>query len=85
MMPIFNFYIHGAAGAEDGYESDLADEQAAQIEATRLVGEMLQFESRAFWKNGYWRVDVTDEDELAVLSLNVIATEPPTGKVSNDQ
>ena len=76
-MPIFNFHIHGPAGKEVGYGSDLPSERAARIEATRLVGELLQFEAELFWKKGYWRVDVTDERDLALFTLNVIGTESP--------
>lgn len=59
-MPRFYFHIHDGRDLLDTDGIDLADEAAAQIEAVRLMGEVLRDDAARVIQSAAWSLDVAD-------------------------
>lgn len=82
-MPRFYFDISPGAGTADLTDDEgeeLADLDAARINAVRLSGEILKDYPDRFWSNGEWSCTVRDENRLLLFVLRFYATDaPPSG------
>jgi hypothetical protein len=77
---VATFYFHIEDGAErtaDRFGVELADIQAARIEATVLAGELLRDRPDAFWGVRSWTMTVEDETGTTLFSIHVAAEENP--------
>lgn len=66
-MSKYYFNVLGTAGDADGM--DLADIDAARIEAVRLSGELLKEAAGTFWESCSWELQVSDETERVIFAL----------------
>ena len=59
------------------YEIELANLQAARVEAARLLGAMINDEPEDFWKAMDWRLSVQDETGRLLFELYAGTLEAP--------
>ena len=76
-MSKFFFHTGDCGAGLDAEGQELADTNTAQIEAVRLLGELLRDEPRGFWNERAMKVVVTDEAGLILFVLDLSATEAP--------
>lgn len=76
-MPRFYFHSENGHRFPDDVGTDLADMDAAKVEAVRVMADILKNSAGDFWSTGAWRLTVTDESGLTLLMLDVAATLAP--------
>lgn len=76
-MPIYHFHDADGVRWNDAEGIDVADDQAAQLLATRFAGEMLQQQPHKLWEHGQWRVEVTDDRNIQRFTVIMIAIDAP--------
>lgn len=65
----FHYQDHVTSLDEDGLE--LADQNAARVQAVVAAGEMLKDLGGAFWDSPNWRFWVTDESGAEICALRI--------------
>lgn len=73
-MPNFTFSL------ADGYASgpqpmELDDIEAARLEASRLVADVIKLEPQTFWQEGGVHLTVSDGNNLTLFEIIVVAAE----------
>lgn len=76
-MPRYHFHCADGSREPDVEGTELPDEGAAQLEAMRYAGEVLQHEPGRIWSEGQWRVEVTDEKDTLLFIVITIAVDAP--------
>src|SRR5690349_21257526 len=65
----YHFHFHDGVLSPDTDGTNLPDQDEAEREAARLAGEMLKHGTDEFRRSGEWRVEVTDHEGVALLTL----------------
>ena len=76
-MPRYFFHIGDTEAGLDPEGIELPDHNAARIQATVTLGEMLKDLSGEFWDERCMRLIVTDRSGLILFVLDVSAVEAP--------
>ena len=76
-MPIYHFGSVDGRREADDEGTELENDGAAQIMALRYAGEVLQSDPDMLWKNGQWRVEVTDGDGVLLFTVITLAIDAP--------
>lgn len=80
------YHFHDADGVrqcdEDGIE--LPDDEAARVLAARYAGDMLKHEPRKVWDHGQWRVEVTDDSNILLFTVVMVAIDAPRARELRD-
>ena len=76
-MPRYHFHSADGHREPDLEGSDLANDQAAQREAMRFAGAVLESEPDSIWQHGTWRVEVTDDNNVLLFTVITIAIDAP--------
>ncbi len=85
-MPVYHF--HDADGSRwlDECGTDLPNEEAARHIAMQVAGDMLKDDPARVWKHGHWRVEVTDEQNILLFTIAMLALDAPRpGDLSRGQ
>ena len=72
-MPFFNFEVRTESHVMLTEGAELADNEAARIEAARRIGELLTDHAGRLWADEVWQMDVTDQTGLILYVINVTA------------
>ena len=75
-MAKYFFHAEGAHTYPDEQGSDLADLEAVQLHAARMLGELLKEKPEEFWSDGL-KVHVANAAGLSLFSLEVVTTFSP--------
>ena len=76
-MPRYHFNLSDGFTDIDVEGYELADLAAARTAAVLFLARLLIDEPEAFWKDGQWMLNVTDDGGLTLFTLRVFATEAP--------
>ena len=68
-MPRFYFHIHDGVDLRDDVGTELPGRDAIRSHSLRLAGECIRHLQDNFWGHCEWRLDVTDEQGVNVLTL----------------
>ncbi len=79
-MPIFRFSV--SDGQTIPYDRNLADLEAAYVEAVDMVGALLRDRGTRYWNGENWHVDVADQAGAVLFRLNFTASLSPTNRPS---
>lgn len=72
-MPFFNFEVRTESHVMLTEGKELANADAARVEAACRVGELLTDHASRLWVDEVWQMDVTDRDGLILYVINVTA------------
>lgn len=72
-MPRYFFDVHDGKDLPDIDGTELADRDAAHMEAVAAAGEMLKETGRRFLHGSFWEMHVTDEAGKTVCRLRFSA------------
>jgi hypothetical protein len=77
------YYFHTADGAPDHDEvgTELADDNAARVEAVRYIGESLRSDPKLLWDGSEFRVEVTDENGDVLFTVVALSVDCTSRKV----
>ena len=74
---LYFFHTSDGARARDTTGTELADHNAARVEATKFAGLVLQARPNLVWDNQDFRVEVTDDkDTLLFTVITRVITAP---------
>jgi len=76
-MPRYFFHFGETDAGLDVRGQELDDDNAARIEAVRLLGEMLRDKAGEFWDEQSMKLIITDQAGLILFVLDVSAIEAP--------
>jgi hypothetical protein len=76
-MQRYHFNVQDSASGPDLEGTRFASLDAARNAAVRLAGDMLREQPAAFWDQGEWVMDVTDDAGLVLFSLLLVASMSP--------
>jgi hypothetical protein len=76
-MPRFHFHVHDGYSALDVEGTELADWQAARLEAIRLAGDILKHDAHRIALGEDWRIEVTDGAGLILFQMTFLVVESP--------
>lgn len=76
-MPRFFFSLANGGREPDDTGVDLPDVAAARIEAVAYAGELLKSNPRQLWKQGQWRVEVTNAERALLCTVVILAFDSP--------
>jgi hypothetical protein len=79
-MPRYFFHVHDGVSLCDRRGTDLPDTDAARTHAANVAAEFLRDHSQEFWKALHYRVEATDEADLTLFCITMVATEAPSQK-----
>jgi hypothetical protein len=72
-MPLYFFRIRcGRYSGADGHGTELADDDAAWNELTRICGEMAGGISRNLAQNAEWQMEILDESQKPVFRIRLV-------------
>lgn len=77
IMPRYHFHTADGHRWSDPEGSDLPDLQAARAEAVRFASEMLRGKAEELWRDGQWRVEVTNEHNALLCTVIVLGIDAP--------
>jgi hypothetical protein len=76
-MPRFYFDIRDGEFIPDDEGTELADLEAARIQAVMLSGALLSENPSKFWEGEEWQLEVRDDAHLILFILTFMATNSP--------
>ena len=76
-MPRYFFHVHDGADYPDLQGTTLEGLTEARREAVRFAAALLGEQPEIFWASGEWRMRVSDEGDLTLFELRVLATDAP--------
>lgn len=76
-MPRFHFHVHDGCSLLDTEGTELADPQAARLEAIRIAGDILKHDAHRIALGEDWRIEVTDETGLILFQMTFLVIESP--------
>lgn len=79
-MPRYYFHVEDGRSYPDEEGVELADIDAARINATRMFGAMLCDDPTTFWNGDEWTLKVTDEEGLVLFCVHFVAIDSPVGQ-----
>lgn len=70
------YYFHAEDGRSfhDEEGTELADDDAARIEATRVLGQLLNEDPMQVWRDAAFSIRVADAGGAPLFALEVVAT-----------
>ncbi|HEX7947599.1 MAG TPA: hypothetical protein VF495_23245 [Phenylobacterium sp.] len=73
------YYFHAEDGRcfHDEEGTELADDDAARIEATRVLGQLLNEDPMQIWRDAAFAIRVTDSEGAPLFTLQVVASSGP--------
>jgi hypothetical protein len=74
-MPRYHFRVQDGVSLPDIEGVELADVRAARDEAARLAGAMLTEAPEVFWRGEEWKLEVTDDRQTVLFTLNFSASD----------
>jgi hypothetical protein len=76
------YFFHTADGDvfHDLVGTELPNEDAARIEAARLLGQLVNEKPADVWKDDDFRITVTDEADLILFTIDVAAVVAPAAR-----
>ncbi len=77
-MPRYYFHTDDGRSFHDEDGTVLADDQAARIEAARVLGQLVNEHPQDIWHDEPFRMTVTDEVGLVVFILDIAAIASPS-------
>jgi hypothetical protein len=80
-MPRFHFNVHDGVSPPDTDGAEFATLEAACNEAVCFAGDALRERPQALWLEREWRLEVTDERGLVLLSVLVVASLSPAARL----
>lgn len=76
-MPRYFFHVHDGRDIPDTEGSEISSLDRVRYEAVRTAGELLREGGRSdLWSGEQWKMVVTDENGLEVLTLTFSASQP---------
>jgi hypothetical protein len=79
-MPVYFFHIDNGEFIPDETGTELPDLHAAQLEAVRSAGQMIEEAQETFWQQlTPFNMHVTDENEVLLFTLS-FGAKVPSGK-----
>ena len=79
-MPRYFFHTADGAAHHDVEGTELADDGAARIEATRTLGQLIDLSPAEFWSAGSLSMRVTNEAGLTLFVLHLRGVISPAVK-----
>jgi hypothetical protein len=79
-MPRFHFNVEDGRHYPDQDGLELAGQAAARDEALRAIGELVAAKPEDFWRDGFFRMTVTDDDGLTLFILDLSAVISPAAQ-----
>ncbi|MFS0772554.1 DUF6894 family protein [Sphingomonas sp. 1P08PE] len=76
-MPHYHFHVQDGGLSLEPDGMLLTDAHEARTQAVRFAADLLRDEPPGLWADGRWSMTVTDERELPLFSLTMIATTAP--------
>lgn len=76
-VPLFRFSVQEGSQRPEMDMIELPDMRTAKSEAVILAGNMLKDIDGAFWQDSHWRLEVTTEDGLVLLTIDVDGAQSP--------
>ncbi len=76
-MARFHFHTDDGRSLRDGAGVELADLQAARLEAVRFTAELMREAPEALWREECLLMTVTDDSGLTLFTVNVLLTAAP--------
>lgn len=73
-MRTYYFQTENGIRVEDDIGTPLSGDDAARLEAVRVMGELLRERPELFWEHKRFRLSVTDEAGATVLTLELSAS-----------
>jgi hypothetical protein len=77
-MPRYFFHTEDGHVEHDKEGTELANLEAAKMEAARMMGDLLRLSPRMFWSDCQMTVTVVGENDLTLFSITSFATESAT-------
>jgi hypothetical protein len=77
---LYFFHTSDGARARDTTGTELADHNAARIEATKFAGLVLQAQPNVVWDNQDFRVEVTDDKDMLLFTVITLAIDAPAAE-----
>jgi len=78
-MPRFHFHLEDGTTFRDEEGTELPDLEAARINAVKLLGHVMADNAREFLSTREWTMNVTDDRDLLLFSVNVASVDAPAG------
>ncbi len=81
------YFFHTADGQvfRDRVGTELANEDAARIEAARLLGQLVNERPADVWRDDDFRITVTDEADLILFTIDVAAVVAPAARAAGSK
>ena len=76
-MPRYHFHTADGRRRSDPEGSELPNVGAARIEAVRFASEVLRGKADELWREGQWRVEVTDDENVLLCTVIVLGIGAP--------
>lgn len=84
-MSRFFFNVHDGRAYPDLQGTELADFDAARLEAIRFAGALLSGQPEAFWRAEPWEMEVCDDYGLLLFKLRFSAEVMPHADARSDK
>jgi hypothetical protein len=82
-MPRYFFHTADGRAYHDDDGTELAGDEAAQIEAARMMGQLLNEQPREFWAGGGLQMTVTNASGLILFVVDVEGVTSPSARPAN--
>ena len=79
-MALYHFNVIDGFTIPDPVGVELPDLRQARIQATRLAGDLLRYSTDRFLNDREWRLEITDEYGLILMTLYLTAIDAPAGQ-----
>ena len=79
-MPRYFFQTGNGAVEHDVEGTELPDDDAARIEATRTLGQLIDLSPAEFWITGSLSMTVSDEAGMTLFVLDLTGAISPSAK-----
>lgn len=81
-MPRYFFHTADGSYARDTDGTELPDHRSARKEAIKYAGSVLTHDPDLLWDGRDFRVEVTDESDLVLFTVIMLAVDSPAGSSS---
>ena len=81
-MPLYHFHTVDGQRWSDPEGLELPNEQAARVEAVHFASEALRGRADELWREGQWRVEVTDAQNVLLCTVIVLGIDAPPRTLS---
>ncbi|MDP3660287.1 hypothetical protein [Phenylobacterium sp.] len=81
-MPLFYFHTQDGAPLSDSDGTELEDADAARIEASRILGQLVEERPSHIWLDHDFRITVMDESGAVLFALALTEATMPAAPAS---